>query len=268
MKNNVSFNQKTVFYKCIESEEFLIMSLLSGDITWQEISNSTLPYNFLVKNMDSVVWEIHSLHINNKSIIELCKDKINWKLFCTTLYFKKIVNYSFLKRYREYISWEQAILRIEFTDNIFNEFFEEIYTGGHLPKIFDYRISKNKISCICLDELSEYFDNETWKALSKNQLDGWFIEKYSDKLNWKELSKYQKFSEGFMKNNVKKIKWNHINISCLFRVSNDFLVKYVVPNITDEYKVSELYDYNILKLSMLKNTHLESAIDYIKNRNN
>lgn len=258
MKNNL-------FNECIASEEFLMISLLSGDITWQQISNNELPYNFLINNKDSIIWAIQSAHINDKASIECFKDYIDWDIFCSTSYFQKIVNNKFLKKYRKYISWQQAIMKIEFTDNILKDFFEEIYTGGYLHSIFNYGLA-DRVSCECLDSLTDYFDNLTWKAISTKMLDEWFIEKYSKQLNWKMLSRYQRFSESFMKNNVKNIKWNHISDNCLFFVTNDFIIKYVIPNITDVYKAIELYDLNIIKLYMFENTHLESVITYIKNR--
>lgn len=253
------------FYKYIKSEEFLMMALLTGEITWDQISNNRLPYEFLNKYKDNISWTIHSAHINNITVIDYFKDCIDWDVLCSTSYFQEIVNHKFLNKYSKYISWSYAWQHIQFTDDILNDFRNEICSGGYLYFMFEYGLA-DQVSCELLDSLTTYFDNLTWNVVSKKHLDEWFIEKYAQKLNWDILSRYQYFSESFMKKNIQNIKWNHINNDCLYTVSDNFLKTDVIPNITDEFKVMELYNMGIIKLQMLKNTHLENVMAYIKNR--
>ena len=254
-------------YKYIKSEERLMMAILTGEITWEQISNNKLPYEFLIKHTDNIVWEIYSANINNEIIVDYFKDYIEWDIFCSTDYFQKIVNHKFLIKYRKYISWEYAYMHIQYTDDIINDFFNEICSGPHLYFIFEYGLA-DQVSCESLDSLTSYFDKLTWNIVGKKHLDEWFIEKYAKQLNWNTLSRYQYFSESFMKKNIQNIKWNRLNSYCLCTVSDNFLRTYVVPNITDEYKVIELHNMGIIKLNMLKGTHLENAITLIKSNSN
>lgn len=245
--------------KCIDDEDFLILNLLSGDIDWSILSKIKLPYVFLYKNRDSIIWNFQSTFIDNKTAIEEFKDYIDWKIFCCTKYFKTIANCTFLSKYRNYIYWDKAILQIEFTDNIMTELFEELYTGNYISWIFRYDLGK-KISCEYLDNISEYFDNDIWAQVSRKQLDSWFIEKHSENLDWRILSEYQSFSIGFIKNNMERIKWNCINGRSLRCVGKDFIRNEVLKRITSESTVESLCFSGVVSANMLIGTKFESLL--------
>lgn len=247
---------KTVIEKCIKNENFLILSLLSGDINWEILSYVKLPFDFLCKNKQNIFWDLQSSYIDNKTCINEFKEYINWNIFCCTKYFKTIANFTFLKKYQNYIVWEKVVFQINFTDDILNEFFEELYTGDYIPLIFKYERG-NKISCEYLDSISEYFDNKTWKYISKKKLDPWFIEKYSNQLNWILLSEYQIFSLSFMKNNINNIKWNWINAKSLEYQSKEFIKNEVLPRITNESRIHSLIYYHVVNREMLIGTKFQ-----------
>lgn len=236
-------------------EHELTMGILMNELNWDDISRKDLSINFMTKYKDNLNWSIicYKNDIPNYYYKHFV-DKLDWKEICK----RQQLTSSFIKKYEKYMNWDLVATRGYINDDIFTEFFEELYCSMKFNKIFIN--SNTTISANIISQYEYYYDNDIWNSISiyKN-LDDEFINKYKDKLNWKLLSNSFKFTETQIIKYKKYIKWNDLSTSKIMYYSSDFIKKEILPNITNSMFIVSLFDCNNINENELNSVTMPSV---------
>lgn len=187
--------------------DFLERNLLNLD--WNLISsNNCIPYSFLKKYKDKIVWEKFSLYRIDKIPFEFIEKITQEQLDNHVLEFVDLYNYDipdyFLEKNIKLITWSSISLRCrhkEFLKKHIDKInFIELSCNSNLDDDFFEKLIKNGYS----DELN-------WEYLSGNIcLTEKFYEKRLNRLDWNKIAKNNNISKEFFEKYFYNIEWNFV----------------------------------------------------------
>lgn len=227
-------------------EHELVINILCGDLNWDQISNRNLSLEFVTEYKDYLNWTIISRKSYPSIYYKLFIDKLDWKVICS----HKKLDPKFIKKYSKYMVWDCITIYGCITDDIFIEYFEELYCSKNFNSIFEN--PNCTVSCDVFDKYTSYFENTTWKKISSYQhITFEFVDKYINNLHWGKLCYNLTFNQDQIIKYKKYIKWNKLSSRSIMNCSTDYQ-KEILSHITDSSIIIRLIESGYVNSSALE----------------